>query len=95
MPDTYIAPANEWYQWKPSPRENPDVKVYASLSTENYPLGLKDEIRGGDTPVVWRNTRYNMVYMNIGHGPHIFSEAVQNLMISNAIRMLMRKNYGD
>lgn len=95
MPDTYIAPANEWYQWKPSPRENPDVRVYASLSAENYPLGLKDEIRGGDTPVVWRNTRYNMVYMNIGHGPHIFSEAVQNLMISNAIRMLMRKNYGD
>lgn len=69
MPDSYIAPANEWYQWKPSPRENPDIKVFASLSPENYPIGFKDEIPGGDTPVVWSNTRYNMIYMNFGHGP--------------------------
>lgn len=93
MPESYIAPANEWYQWKPSPRENPDVRVIASLSTENYPIGLKDEIPDGDTPVVWSNTRYNMVYMNFGHGPLNFSEATQNYLISNAIRWLMREKY--
>lgn len=93
MPDSYIAPANEWYQWKPSPRENPDIKVFASLSADNYPIGFKDEIPGGDTPVVWSNTRYNMVYMNFGHGPHNFTEAAQNYLISNAIRWLVRNKY--
>lgn len=86
MPDTYIAPINEWYQWKPSPRENKDVKVLASLSYENYPLGLKDIIRGGDTPVVWTNTKYRMVYMNIGHGDAIFTDATQNMMVISALR---------
>lgn len=93
MPDSYIAPANEWYQWKPSPRENPDIKVFASLSADNYPIGFKDEIPGGDTPVVWGNTRYNMIYMNYGHGPLNFTDATQNCLISNAIRWLVRKRY--
>ncbi len=92
MPESYIAPANEWYQWKPSPRENPDITVIASLSPENYPIGLKDEIPGGDTPVVWTNTHYNMIYMNYGHGPLNFTDATQNYLISNAIRWLVRKN---
>lgn len=93
MPGSYISPANEWYQWKPSPRENADIKVIASLSAENYPLGLKDEIPDGDTPVVWTNTRYNMVYMNFGHGPLNFSDATQNYLISNTLRWLVRHKY--
>lgn len=89
MPDTYIAPINEWYQWKPSPRENKDVKVLASLSHENYPFGLKDIIRDGDTPVVWTNTKYRMVYMNFGHGDQIFTDATQNKMIIGALRYVV------
>ncbi|WP_335965818.1 ThuA domain-containing protein [Galbibacter sp. PAP.153] len=89
MPKTYIAPANEWYQWKPSPRENPDVKVLASLSEDNYPFGLKDIIQGGDTPVVWTHTKYRMVYMNIGHGSRIFKEAVQNRMVIAALKYVV------
>ncbi len=89
MPDTYIAPANEWYQWKPSPRLNPNVKVLASLSDENYPFGLKDIIQGGDTPVVWTNTKYRMVYMNMGHGSRIFKEAIQNRMIIAALKYVV------
>jgi type 1 glutamine amidotransferase len=89
MPDTYIAPSNEWYQWKPSPRENKDVKVLASLSGENYPFGLKDIITGGDTPVAWTNTRYRMVYLNIGHGDKIFQDATQNRMIIAALRYVV------
>lgn len=95
MPASYTAPANEWYQWEPSPRRCKDVTVYASLSKDNYPLGFKDEIPGGDTPVVWGNRRYNMVYMNFGHGPGQFSEATQCMLICNAIRWLMRNEYGS
>ena len=89
MPDTFIAPTNEWYQWKPSPRDNPDVKVLASLSDENYPFGLKDIIQGGDTPVVWTNTKYRMVYMNMGHGGRIFTDATQNKLIIASLRYVV------
>lgn len=89
MPDTYIAPVSEWYQWRPSPRENKDVKVLASLSDENYPFGLKDIIRSGDTPVVWTNTKYRMVYMNMGHANQIFTDATQNRMIIAALRYVV------
>ena len=89
MPDTYIAPSNEWYQWKPSPRMNKDIKVLASLSDENYPLGLKDILPDGDTPVVWTNTKYRMIYMNIGHGDKNFMDATQNRMIIAALRWVV------
>lgn len=89
MPDTYIAPSNEWYQWKPSPRENKDIKVLATLSDENYPLGLKDILPDGDTPVVWTNTKYRMIYLNIGHGDKNFMDATQNRMIIAALRWVV------
>ena len=72
-----------------SPRENKDVKVLASLSAENYPFGLKDIIRSGDTPVVWTNTKYRMVYMNMGHANQIFTDATQNRMIVAALRYVV------
>jgi type 1 glutamine amidotransferase len=89
LPKTYISPANEWYQWKPSPRENKDVKVLVSLSKDNYPLGLKDILPGGDTPVVWTNTKYRMIYLNFGHGSEIFKDATQNRLIISALRWVI------
>ncbi|RAI97717.1 type 1 glutamine amidotransferase [Chitinophaga skermanii] len=89
LPTTFIAPINEWYQWKPSPRENPDVKVLATLAQDNYPLGLKDILPGGDTPIGWTNTKYRMVYLNMGHGPHIFTDATQNKLIISALRWVV------
>ncbi|MBE9598257.1 ThuA domain-containing protein [Pedobacter sp. MC2016-24] len=89
LPNTYIAPANEWYQWKPSPRERKNVKVLASLSTDNYPLGLKDILPDGDTPVIWTNTDYRMIYLNMGHGGEIFKDATQNKLIIAALRWVI------
>lgn len=89
LPDTYIAPANEWYQWKPSPRARKNVKVLASLATDNYPLGLKDILPDGDTPVVWTNTDYRMIYLNMGHGGEIFKDATQNKLIVAALRWVI------
>ena len=63
-----MLPASEFYQWTPEPRSNPDIKVLMSLSPKNYPIGLKDIVYGGDWPVVWTNTKYRMIYLNMGHG---------------------------
>ena len=88
IPHTYQSPANEWYVWKPSPRLNKDVRVLATLDPSNYPLGLKDVITSGDLPAVWTNTKYKMIYMNMGHGDKIFTSPVQNRFIENAVNWL-------
>jgi uncharacterized protein len=88
IPATYESPSNEWYIWKPSPRLNPDVHVLITLDPSNYPLGWKDILLGGDVPVVWTNTKYKMVYMNMGHGDKIFTSPTQNKLFETAIRWL-------
>jgi type 1 glutamine amidotransferase len=88
MPTRYNAPSNEWYMWKPSPRLNPDVKVLVTLNPSNYPLGKKDLLTEGDIPVVWTNTHYRMLYMNMGHGDKIFTSNLQNRMFIDAILWL-------
>lgn len=88
IPHQLLSPANEWYIWKPSPRLNKDVKVLLTLAPSNYPLGMKDVLTGGDLPVVWTNTRYRMVYMNMGHGDRIFTSEQQNRLLEDAILWL-------
>jgi type 1 glutamine amidotransferase len=88
MPASYRSPINEWYQWKPSPRLNKNVQVLVSLDSSNYPLGKKDIIYSGDLPVVWTNTRYKMLYLNMGHGDQVLTDPIQNKMISNALSWL-------
>jgi YVTN family beta-propeller protein len=88
LPESYEAPLNEWYVWKPSPRLNKDVRVLLTLDPSNYPLGLKDVLETGDCPVVWTNTKYKMLYMNMGHGGKILSSPTQNELIENAVLWL-------
>ena len=90
LSDAFMAPANEWYVWKPSPRLNKDVRVLVTFDSSNYPLGLKDVLTGGDLPVVWTNTKYKMIYMNMGHGDKIFTNATQNKLFEDAILSLGR-----
>lgn len=85
LPKSFVAPANEWYIWKPSPRSNKDVKVLLTLAPSNYPIGLKDVLVGGDVPVMWTNTRYRMLYLNMGHGDKIFTSDTQNKLFENAL----------
>ncbi|HTS44321.1 MAG TPA: ThuA domain-containing protein [Puia sp.] len=90
IPSTFKAPINEWYEWKPSPRLNKDIRVLVTLDSSNYPLGKKDLLTSGDVPVVWTNTKYKMLYMNMGHGDKIFTDSTQNNLIRNAILWLGR-----
>jgi uncharacterized protein len=46
---------------------NKGVRVLVTLDPSNYPIGVKDVITTGDTPVVGTNRKYRMVYMNMGH----------------------------
>jgi len=89
LPKTFVSPGNEWYQWKPSPRLNPDIEVLLSLSEDNYPFGLKDIISDGDCPVVWTNKNYRMIYMNMGHGDRIFTDPTQNMLIISGFRWVV------
>jgi uncharacterized protein len=91
LPASYEAPANEWYLWKPSPRLNRDVRVFVTLDPSNYPIGKKDVISEGDLPVVWTNTKYKMLYINMGHGPNVYEDPTQNRLFENAILWLGSK----
>lgn len=88
LPADFQSPANEWYVWKPSPRLNPKVRVLATFDPANYPIGFKDILTSGDLPVVWTNTKYKMLYMNMGHGAKIFTSSTQNQLIDNAVNWL-------
>ena len=88
IPDSYESPANEWYVWKPSPRLNKNVRILVTFDPSNYPIGLKDVLARGDLPVVWTNTKYKMLYMNMGHGDKIFTSPIQNRLIENAVNWL-------
>jgi len=92
LPAVYESPANEWYVWKPSPRLNKDVRVLLTLDSSNYPLGFKDVLESGDLPVVWTNTKYRMLYLNMGHGDKIFTSSTQNQLIEQAIDWLGSKS---
>jgi uncharacterized protein len=88
LPASYQSPSGEWYQWEPSPRLDKKIMVLVSMAPENFPLGIKSKISGGDTPVVWTNTGYKMLYINMGHGNKIFSNADQNRLITQAVLWL-------
>jgi len=88
LPKNYIAPINEWYGWKPNPRDSKDIKVLVTLDPANYPLGKKNIIHDGDIPVVWTNIKYKMLYMNMGHGDKNFDSPVQNQMYVDAMMWL-------
>ena len=92
LPASFVAPASEWYQWTPSPRQNKDVEVLLSLSPKNYPLGIKDVVNFGDFPIAWSNKNYRMIYLNMGHGDEEFIDGTQNLLLVNAFRWVVSKD---
>ncbi len=93
IPKTFVAPINEWYSWRPSPRLDKNIHVLLTLDPAQYPLGIKGLItdRDPDVPVVWTNTEYRMLYMNMGHGDKIFTSNIQNKLFENGILWLLGK----
>ena len=71
LPDTILSAPNEWYCWMNDLKDNPNIKILASIDTSSFPLGTgpkPDEIwHSGYYPVVWTNVKYRMLYLNMGH----------------------------
>jgi hypothetical protein len=71
LPETFKSAPNEWYKWTVDLRTNPNIKILASIDATSFPLGTgpkPNEIwHSGYYPVVWANTKYRMVYCNMGH----------------------------
>lgn len=63
--------ASEWYRWTNDLKTNPDIKILLSIDPSSFPLGTgpkPHEIwHSGYYPVAWTNTKYKMIYMNMGH----------------------------
>jgi len=107
LPEKFKAQPNEWYRWKNDLRTNPDIKILVSIDSTSYPLGTGPKLyeiwHSGYYPVVWTNTKYRMIYLNMGHNDidyehntnkelsFSFQNKVQNKMILDALVWLGRK----
>ena len=82
MPAKFKTSPNEWYRWELDLRKNPDIKILCSIDSASYPLGTgpkKSEIwHSGYYPVVWTNTKYKMVYFNMGHNDMDYEHKYDN-----------------
>jgi uncharacterized protein len=109
LPQTFKSAPNEWYRWEKNLRQNPDIKIVASIDSTSFPLGTgpkQSEIwHSGDYPVVWTNTNYHMIYFNMGHNDmdyehgtnaelsHTFGNTFQDRFILNALLWLRHSNH--
>lgn len=105
---TMTASPNEWYRWEKDLTQNPDIKILLSIDPVSFPLGTgpkQSEIwHSGYYPVVWTNTHYKMLYVNMGHNDmdyeggtnatlsHTFDNPEQNRMVLNALWWLAGKS---
>jgi len=100
LPHTIPSAPSEWYRWQRDLRANRDIRILLSIDPSSFPLGTgpkPEEIwHSGDYPVAWTNTKYRMVYMNMGHNDmdyggtnralsSTFSSDAQNEFITRAI----------
>jgi hypothetical protein len=71
LPVTFSSAPNEWYRWSNDLRANRDIRILLSIDSTSFPLGTgpkPHEIwHSGYYPVVWTNTKYRMIYFNMGH----------------------------
>jgi uncharacterized protein len=104
LPRKFTAAPNEWYRWKNNLKLNADIKILLSIDPKSFPLGTgpkPHEIwHSGYYPVAWTNTKYRMIYMNMGHNDmdyegktnaqlsSSFSSSEQNRFIIDALLWL-------
>ena len=106
LPQTFKSAPNEWYRWEKDLRQDKDIQILLSIDSTSFPLGTgpkQDEIwYSGYYPVAWTNTKYKMVYMNMGHNDmdyehgtnaqlsSEFSSEAQNRFIINTLLWMGR-----
>ena len=104
LPEKFKASPNEWYRWKNDLRKNPDIKILASIDSTSFPLGTGPKLyeiwHSGYYPVIWTNTKFRMIYMNMGHNDidfehntnkelsFSFQNRIQNKLVLDALEWL-------
>lgn len=82
LPKTFKSSPNEWYRWEYDLRKNPDIRILAAIDSASYPLGTgpkQSEIwHSGYYPVAWTNTKYKMIYFNMGHNDMDYEHKYDN-----------------
>ncbi len=107
LPAKFKSQPNEWYRWQNDLRTNPDIQILVSIDSTSFPLGTgpkPHEIwHSGYYPVVWTNTKYRMIYINMGHNDidyehgtnkelsFSFTNKDQNRLIIDALKWLGTK----
>lgn len=108
LPMIFKSAPNEWYRWANNLKDNPDIKILASIDSSSFPLGTGPKLfeiwHSGYYPVAWTNTRYKMIYFNMGHNDmnyenhltktlsYTFKNKLQNKLILNALLWLGNNN---
>jgi hypothetical protein len=69
LPATFTSAVSEWYSWSNDLRQNPDIRILASIDPSSFPLGTDPDQTwySGYYPILWTNTKYKMLYANFGH----------------------------
>lgn len=85
VPAAFPIVKEEWYTYDKSPRLSKDIQVLASVDENTY-IPVRD-IKMGDHPVVWTNTKMKArnVYIFMGHAPELFENPSYTTMYRNAI----------
>lgn len=107
LPRTITAAPCEWYRWQNDLKKNPSIKILLSVDSSSFPLGNGPKPQeiwySGYYPIVWANTKYKMIYFNMGHNDmdydggtnktlsSTFSSPTQNELFMNALRWLGQK----
>ena len=107
LPNKFKSQPNEWYRWQNDLRTNPEIQILVSIDSSSFPLGTgpkPHEIwHSGYYPVVWTNTKYRMIYINMGHNDidyehqtnkelsFSFTNKIQNRLIIDAVKWLGTK----
>ncbi len=100
LPATFTSSVSEWYSWSNDLRQNPDIKILASIDPSSFPLGTDPNQTwySGYYPILWTNTKYKMLYANFGHNAmnydtntalsSTFASATQNQFILDGLKWL-------
>jgi hypothetical protein len=69
LPAKYTSAVSEWYSWNNNLRNNPNIRVLASVDPTGFPVGTDPSQTwfSGDFPIMWTNRNYKMIYANFGH----------------------------
>lgn len=100
LPATFTSSVSEWYSWSKDLRQNPDIKILASIDPSSFPVGTdpNQSWYSGYYPTLWTNTKYKMLYANFGHNAmnyatntrlsSTFASAMQNRFLLDGLKWL-------